>query len=327
MPEKKIKNILWIFLSIALTIGFFLPDPFNLFFWLPGGTATVLIGSIVLMQFIRKKGAIIKISAIPRENKEEIKKTLDSMEDLDEKKDLYINMIKKHKDFYNKLHKKTVKINSSFIYTVLLSAFVINFIILSVMAMQSNVIDNYISSSFQPLDKLYSSVGITVDEMISTVYRFSPTIVFFQNLITLFFLFFLMRKIFAHTKKKEILLGKISYFKMPENVIWFFILSAGSLTVFNLLKIETQLNVIIENVTAILLIFYLLQGLGTFRIFLQIRFLPFNWIFLAVFMSGLIWPGFFMFFVFLLTILGLGDFWFLFRKRALQPRLDLSSNF
>ncbi|MDH5719987.1 MAG: YybS family protein [Spirochaetia bacterium] len=322
LSENQKKLIFWIFLAVVLTIGFFLPQPVNLFFWLPGGAAVILMGVTFFLVFKSQKGMISKKTAQKLPTRDEIQKSFDGIEDLDQKKEKYFVFIKKIKNYYQKIHQKTTEQNTNFLILLFLSSFALNFLVLMYMYYSGDIVSNYLQDSFKPFAEFYKSMGISVEEVIAQLKRFSPAIIFLQNAISLFFLFTLIRKIYEYKKKETLFLGRLSFFKMPDNIIWLFILSGGVLALSYITQIPDNILMVFENLTAIISIMYVFQGLGTIWIFCRVRFLPLQWIILSAFITSMLWPGFLFFYIIMSFFWGLGEFWFSFRKRALHPRIE-----
>ena len=113
--------------------------------------------------------------------------------------------------------------------------------------------------------------------------------------------------------------GSLVLFKVPENSIWIFLSSTGLLLINHYAELPNIVFVLTVNILVVLIFLYVLQGIGTWNLFLEVRLIPGRWLLIILLFGSLFFPAILLTVLFLYFFLGTLDFWFEFRKKALHP--------
>ncbi len=317
----QIYQVRWL-LSIAVvgiiaTSIFFLPVFPSVLFWLPGGASTVLVGTIFSLIYMDVKGKNIKFNRLPAMDRKKFKDKLLDIKDISERQAEYSSIIKKTSSALLNRDKKIGYLTTRYFLYSLLTLLGLNFSYWFIAYSKKLPTIEFIEKEI--FSKLLSNQEAQ-DILVSVYTNYTPILILFFNTITLFILILIIRMIKQKKKDESFSLAKIDFFKLPHSSIFFYL---PLLIVFLLMvtfKIEDALwGPLVKNMILIFSFFYLLQGAGISILYLNIRLLPINFIFGIIFLlSYFIWP-FFLMTIGLFFCLGLLDFAFNIREKALQP--------
>ncbi len=313
--------------GILLVVGFFVPDRIALFFWDPSGIITIVFGGFLHLLLVKPNESLKKVLLIDLPSRKAVKDILMKTPDVEERQKAYVKIIREYSAFWKEKSNVLTEINTKYNLAIFLSIGGLLFLFWLISYFFNPEIIGMLKSQFEMLNKNIARIAesakdhpIDIPRLFGIYISLAPTVIFMESTIVFLFFLYVLRKIFAGSGNSMVILGYLSLFKMNENVVWGFI-AAGAVTwgsfYYPLPEIMRFVGI---NTTAILAFLFMLQGVGTLHLFLTVRLLPASWIIFTVFALGIFIPQAILLFIFLLTAAGLGDFWFDFRNKALQPR-------
>lgn len=319
--------------ALVIIAGFFIPAKAQIIYWNPSGLIAIVSASLLHLLMVHPNEALQKALNIELPSRKEVRDLLMKTNDQIERQKIYVKIIKEYAHFWHQKASVLTGINTRFSLLIFTSVSGGLFFFWLASYFWNPDLISMIRDQFELMNKNFMQITGKTDEnlidvaKVFTMYmRLGPAVIFIEvSLIILLFLF-ILRKIFAQNAYSLVILGYITLFQVNEKAIWAFII-AGLLT---LGAIYYPVPAIIEiasiNLLAILAFVYFIQGLGILNLFLTVRLLPANWILFTVFAFGVILPQAVVFVLFFLTLIGLGDFWFDFRNKALQPRAIMDND-
>ena len=183
-----------------------------------------------------------------------------------------------------------------------------------------NVLKDDIIKKIFPSEKMQSDF-ITFYEKYKEIFlNYSASLIMFLNILVLFPVLQIIRWVSSYKDKKTFFCLDICFFKLPDNIIFLYILVAGSVIslFFYEYKWLESYKYLLNNTFIIFSLLYLFNGLAIVRVYTKARFLPFKGILLINFILSWFFPEVFFLIIVILFLVGLFDFAFDLRKKALH---------
>lgn len=308
-----------------IVAGFYLPQNLELYYWLPGSIGMVVISALLTIPFL-KPGAIIRGTVSETPQRRQVREALMSSAGPEERQQIYLGLVQKLSLVYKKRLTESSPRNTWFVIAIIFSLFAIAFSALLVFfqADTTRAVDAIVEmfGSTKALQQAEAQ-KIPPEELregIELVIHLSPAVVFIQNAIVYFILLTIMRFIYQVSKKDASIIGAMNLFRLPELFIFFFISLAALVATLVYYETEGWAFYIPLNALLITAFLYLLQGWGIMSLFFKVRIFPVAGLLAVILMISLFFDQIFLMIAFLLIMVGLSDFWFDFRNKALHPR-------
>jgi len=305
--------------TVAMLVpGFFIPMPYRLMFWSPGGAASVIAATSIILWALTRQTWFSGHPVEPPPDRRKVREELFKIESVEERQQEYIRQIQKNAVAFENANNHVLLPNTFFFLVSFILVFLVDF---------SAVAAIHITNP-DLLKKLFGEVYQTIivspgtfDAWFSALIELGALHIFVFNIVFFLLLLRMIDTILQYRKIRQPLIGTMAFFQLPFVSIWFYIASG----VFFFVTIKTgQTGVTYfaaKNLFFIFSTLYIFQGISILWLFLQVRLLPTGGIVIAMvlmaFMFELIGVLVFSFFI----LIGLLDFWFDFRKKALHPNL------
>ncbi len=318
-------KIVWPLVTVALLIlGAWLPQPANLAFWMPGGLSTIAAGALIYLYFATDKRRTIPEALGRLLDKNAIRENLMSSNSLEERQEKYIQMVQERARSLARMETFLTPANTRFFFVAFLFLMILNYPILEFHFLGSEIFTNTLSSFFEEVSVDPGLFEEQKRQFFDIIYSYSMLFTFINVLVAFYFITSIGRRIFMYRKIQISPYGNFTFFRLPDSLIWGFILLALLFILFNKMdaRFFPEIAIVMgTNLFFILGTLYILQGIGILALYMLVRMLPSASIFLMLFLLSMVFPSFFLFIAFVFLLLGLLEFWFNFRKKALHPKI------
>lgn len=317
-------NKAWPTLALALLVaGFFLPEPANLAFWMPGGASTIIVATALFLIFAtHQKLAPQKFPQLADRN--QIQESLMESTSLNERQEKYVQMVQERARTLLRMEEHLTPLNTRFFMISFLVLMATNYPILEFHLLGSETFSKTLASFFEEVSLEPGLFEEQKNRFFDIIYSYSMLFTFINILTAFYFLTSIARRILAYRKIEVSPYGSFTFFRLPDPMIWAFIAFALAFILLSRMAegaLPEYLYVVITNLFFILGSLYTLQGFAIAGLYLVVRMLPVASIFIMIFLLSMVFPAFFIFILVSFLILGLLEFWFNFRKKALHPKI------
>ena len=330
---KPIINIryLWMGLAALFVYSVFINDTLAFYFWAPGGMASVMLGTLLLLQYatMKTEGGELFKERIP--NRGQLKEILMKTDDHEERQIIYVRLIKELSSRILSKNDKSVEFHTKFFLLVIGSIMIVNFAVLAYFYFEVSAFQNLIHKGLNEFIETMNKtlkIAQTPEEkklLLKLAIDYSPISFFAVTCIVQLILKAYVNRTLDRQNTSILQPGNFLFFRLSENFIWFFLAVAAAFLVGINFEIHRLFRQIITNIFAITSILYVLNGMGIITAYCRIRFLPIRIIIVASVTLIIINRALFMIFCLFFFLLGILDFRFNLRKRALQPKIILNS--
>ncbi len=316
-----------LFSSGALIAALWLEGFPRIFFWLPSGASTIILASlftlIYLKRYSKNNQTLLKIPDGVSWDRKILKQEFSNVEDSDARQRIYLDLIKKLNNFLDKIDQKMgAKVNRYFLI-LLATLFLVNFGYWVV----HYLINGFEISSFFSKDriknlipdkKLQSDFLKFYDQYGNIFINYSASLTMVLNTISLFLILPIVRWIKSKKDSKSFFWLDLCFFRLPESTILLYIPIICLFTISLFYDIFDGYAYWFNNFVFIFSFVYFLNGFAIARAYAKARFLPFGVFFLIVFFVSWFAPHLFLLIIFSLFMIGLLDFAFDIKKKALH---------
>lgn len=313
--------------------GMFLPMPYSLQFWHPFGLAGVLLATGYSIKLFFPHDSLQKLLGMKLPSRAKLKEALLKAESPEDKRLFYLKMVKEFSQIWAHKDAALTRVNTRFMLTLFTMIFGLIYIFFYLDYTENGPTFQALIEANERLftmsfEQVYSQkpTESEVNEFSMMMLQLSPANFFVYNSLSVLLVLYVIRRIIAGRISMVNPIGHLSLFKLPDATVFLVIIS-GALVIFEQqLKIAPMLSIIATNLLIISLFLYTLQGIGIAAIFFEVRLLPGGWILLSLIIFSLLLPVIPVLALFICMMLGVSDFWFNFRKRALQPKAVTDSD-
>jgi len=312
-------------LSIGmLYAGYYLPTNIAIIFWSPGGMATIISSSFAIfaLYYISPRFITSNLPELPNRNL--LRAKLSSVTSLEERKILYINFVQSLSQAAGSVNRLVTSLNTWFLLLILIASFIVNYSVFYLGFIKNGLFKEIFSEIYsQIMVEPTTSLKETENDLYQLVIQYSAFFTFLQISAVFFIISFFYNKIAVIKNQKRTILGHLGFFRISDYFILLFIVFALGLAYIYFKKIDLFWVPIYENIFFILCTLYIYQALSTLWLYFYVRMLPFGQIAFVTIILGTIFPFITGALLLSLLIIGLLEFRFEFRKKALQPDLTI----
>lgn len=319
--------------TITLVFGFLLPIEYQIPFWSPGGTANMMLALAAFLYFYSDKKLLSKTTTSFFGDRKAIRDTLSKTASLDERQKVYLNFVGNRQRQLLHNEEKITPLNTRYLTLVIFILFLVSYAVLDLHIINQpefiRIFDSTFKEAMKNIPQLISDnpeesakiIEETSAQMKELFHTYFIVGTFSGTLLYTLFLFSVCSTILRLKKLPTTNFGLFSQFKLPEMALWALLGLIGVLIAFNQLLPESPWVYIPANLLGIIALLFALQGMGTVWLFFHIRFMPGGSVIFLIFLIGLIFPSFILMALFAFMMIGLLEFWFDFRKKALHPKM------
>ena len=338
LNQKRI-SIYYIFLSIAALILVTLTFSMTMFLkvWMPGPGITIYLALGILYFEMYKNPIYESLGQIEFPNRFEIKAALNHGGDIEEKQKIYLDYMKQSSMLWAQREKALNLINSKILLINFVLTFSITFTVVAILEWKSSSVTNLFTEAIVFLRKTLENYsgketvsqipflalkGEALKNYLREVMNYGASIGFVLNTLVVLFVSYIFRASFRVLKKKNVTIGSMTNFVLPEYTI-FLVIIGGALTLMtSTWNLDFILSFTGKNLLIIGLFLYVLSGYSIFRLYIRVRFLPLTRLSLIVFLICFLISNYILLALLILFYLGIGliSFRIDLRKKALQPK-------
>ena len=314
-------GVIYFLSGFPLILSFtFLPDYF-MAFWLPGGLATVLLVLAASLRLLHSPDSIASTMQVELPSRPRLREVVTNAESPEEKRDLYLRLVQDYRKIWQARHLSFAGKNSRFILYLFFGLFAVTYLVLYFDYTQGTMVVQYIGEQAKRVKELAPELAKEQDLslVMTAMLPFYPGFIFVYCGFSALILLSMLRSV---GRVRQVVLapyGSLVLFKVPENSIWIFLSSTGVMLANHYAELPNIVFVLTVNILVVLIFLYVLQGIGTWNLFLEVRLIPGRWLLIILLFGSLFFPAILLTVLFLYFFLGALDFWFEFRKKALHP--------
>ena len=324
---KKQTLSLQIIAASVLLIALWMEGIPSVFFWLPSGASTVIVVTVFTLVYLsmysKKNQIILEIPNNISWNRDALKRELTNVDKYDDRQRIYLDFVKKLNKFLGNVEEKLGSRVNYYFITSLTILFCINFgYWFFQYATESLLIAQLIDKL--NIEKLVSDEKVRTELMGfykkhgDSLLNYSASLTMILNALSLFLILPIIRWMRSKKNAKSFFWLDLCFFRLPESTILIYIPILALCIISIFYNVLGEYSYWFSNLAFIFSFLYLLNGFAIARAYTKARFLPFGPIFLIVFLSSWFVPQFFLLFVFSLFVIGLLDFAFNIKKKALH---------
>ncbi|MDH4261880.1 MAG: YybS family protein [Spirochaetia bacterium] len=303
---------------LFLVPGYYIPMPFQVMYWTPGGAATIIVATSIICYSLTKEAWFKDkiVEELPERNK--VRKKIFDIESNEKRQIEYIHLIQKISLTYEYNNKSILLPNTIFFLFSFFTLFFIDFsAIIAIHLNNPDLIKKLFEEAYQVL---VVSPG-TFDEWYTDLTQLGALNIFIFNMIFFLLLLGIIQQILTYRKIRLPVIGNLGFFQMPFYSVWIYI-AAGLYFLISLQLWHDNINLFIaKNIFYIFSTLYIFQGISIFWLFLQVRLLPSAGIVIGMLLFAATFQILSIIILSFFILIGLMDFWFDFRKKALHPNL------
>ena len=316
--------ILTIFILIASLWIKGLP---GVFFWLPGGASTIIVITVFTLIFFdtdsKQNETVLNIPNDVSWNRDILKQELASVEKYDDRQRIYLDFVKKLNSFLSKIDKRMGNRVNYYFITSLALLFCINFgyWVFYYTTGDLSITQLFDKSRFESLvtdEKVRAALLEFYKKYGGSMLNYSASLTVILSTLSLFLVLPIIRWINSKKNKSSFFWLDLCFFKLPESTILIYIPILSLFVASIFYNILGKYSHWFGNLTFIFSVLYLLNGFAIVRAYTKARFLPFGFVFLIAFVSSWFVPQIFILLIFSIFIVGLLDFAFDIKKKALH---------
>lgn len=292
--------------------------PYQVMFWAPGGMATVIVATSLINYSLTKNFWFQdkKVDTIP--DRQKIREKLFTIEGTEERQQEYVLQIQRNTVSFENNNNSILLPNTLFFLTSFVVLFIINFTAISILHINNpDVIRDLFSEVYQAI---IVNPG-TFNKWFNDLVQLGALHIFILNMIFFLILMSITGTILNYRNLRVPVIGSPAFFQLPFFTIWIYIIS-GMLFFFAL---KTHPNAIFlfaaKNLFYILSTLFIFQGISIIWLFLQVRILPAAGALISLVLFAFMFQLLTVIIFSIFLLIGLLDFWFDFRKKALHPNL------
>ena len=328
------KRIPLLITALVLLFGLWLEGFPGIFFWLPSGASTIIAGAVATLIYLniysKKHKSALKIPKDVCWDRSVLKQELTSVKVYEERQQIYLDFVKKLNGFLSKIDKKVGPYVNQYFMVTLAVLFCVNFgyWVLHYWADSLQISHLFDKSKMESLvtdEKTRTELLKFYEQHGKTILNYSASLTMVLNTLSLFLILSLVRWIRSRKNKGYFFWLDICFFRLPEPMVLVYIPALALFIASIFYNVLDEYAHWFGNLVFMLSFLYLLNGVAITRFYAKVRFLPSGIIFLIIFFSSWFIPEAFLFFIVALFGVGLFDFLFDIRKKALQhvpPRKD-----
>lgn len=310
-PES-FRQYIWAPPVILAAVSYFLPPDISLTLWTPNGLITLLVivaYSLPKIFPVKEDEKIFALEPPP------LKLLRDKLKSVDQEKrqDLYRQMVQEYARFLFSKSDAFSQRNTEFFLKGLAVSFAVSFAGLYYWMSAPGALETVIQKTMEELNN-------SMQMKLTQVIYMSPVLVFISTSVFFYLIMNLLRLVSVIRYGRSIPYGTLVFFNLPQYFVWLFVGAGG---IYFLSKffpsLETFFIFASLNFIVALSILFIFHGNGIVMAFLQARLIASSWVFTGVLLTLLFFPAGFFFLQILFLLIGLFDFFFSFRNKALQP--------
>lgn len=325
--RPKTNGFLWAITGAGFAaIGLFLPLPHSVMFWFPSGPSNIVLSAAIVgyalttdRWFIKKNGEQKKVFLFP--DRRQIRENLMKIESIEERQHEYVNIVQRVAQAIEMNDQAFINTNTVFFLLSFAVVFGLNFAGIVYIDISQPAALKDIYKKLYDMANSMVHIPQSLDEAFADFIRYGAVRLFSYYILFFFLVLSIMGRIFDYRKVRRPLIGNPMYFHLPVFSVWISIASGLIYLLVLHYKIEGPLLFVTENFFLIFMILLVFQGISIFWVYLQVRLLPAGAIVAALILSAFFFQSFAFIVLGFFLVLGLLDFWFEFRKKALHPRL------
>ena len=317
----KPKINVWLVVTVTIIMmipGYFIPQPYQVSFWAPGGAATIITGtSIIAYSLVNEawfKGK--KTDLLPE--RKTVREALYKFNSTEDRQQEYIIQIQKISIAYENNNNSILLANTLFYLFAFVTLFCVDFTAITIIHINNP--DLIKTLFFQVYQNFVVNPG-TFEAWFSDIIKLGALHIFIFNIVIFMILYYVIGQVLKFRKISLPLVGNLSFFHMPFYSLWAYILSATFFLVTLKFNYGNLPLYVAKNLFFIFSTLYIFQGISIFWLFLQVRLLPAGAIVVTILVFAFLFQLLSVFIFSFFVLLGLLDFWFDFRKKALHPNL------
>ena len=298
-----------------------------MYFWLPSGAASIIVSTVFTLVYLdilsEKYKKVLKIPNHVSWDRGTLKEDLMNAEEYTVSHRIYLDLVKKLHDFLVKIdHKVHSAVNIYFIACLLLLLF-INFgywyftYLVHGAETFGFLQENALKKIF-PDEKMQTAVLKFYKDYGEIFLNYTASFIMFFNALSLFVVLSVIRWIQSRKDKRFFFCLDLCFFRLPDHLIFLYIPVATAFVGLFFYKFFEPYKYLLSNIIIIFSFFYFLNGTAIVRVYTKIRFLPFGSLLLISFIVSLFIPEILLLMVAAFFLIGLFDFAFDLRKKALH---------
>ncbi len=319
--SESFRQYIWAPPVVLAAVSYFLAADISLALWTPNGLITLLVIAAFSLPKIFPVKEDERIFALEPPPLKLLRDKLKSV-DRENRQDLYQKMVEEYARFLFSKSDAFSQRNTEFFLKGLAISFAVSFAGLYYWMSAPGALETVIQKTMEELNNSMQ-MKLTPEEksgfQTSIIYM-SPVLVFISTSIFFYLIMNLLRLISVIRYGRSIPYGTLVFFNLPQYFVWLFVGAGG---IYFLSKIFPSLETFFIfaslNFIVALSILFIFHGNGIVMAFLQARLVASSWVFTGILLTLLFFPGGFLFLQILFLLIGLFDFFFSFRNKALQP--------
>jgi len=298
--------------------GLLIPLPYQVMYWTPGGAATVAVTTVFLLHSLTHDVWLKDKRVDLVKDRGKIREELFLIESMEERQQAYMHQIQKISIAFENNNNTTLQSNTFFFLTSFIALFILDFSALAILHfMHPDLMKDLFAEVYQAIALNPGTFSAWFSDLLSL----SALHIFILNIIFFLILLGIIDRILSRRNLRLPVIGNPAFFQMPFYSVWIYILS-GILFFAAIKAGYTGLPLYItKNLFFILSSLFVFQGISILWLFLQVRLLPAAAITSSLFLFAFMFQLFTVLIFSSFLLLGLLDFWFDFRKKALHPNL------
>ena len=317
------KIIFWSTGAITLAAGNILPAEIAMIYWSPSGFAVIILSSLCVyfftalnQQLVHDDPGILPARQILR---------ADITRQGKDKQQVYIEIVQKMSTRAVLLDTQYTALNSLAMFISFAVVAVVSGLIFMLAFIQNDLFTAWFEEIYTKLP--FDHTNHSKEDTLKYIIHYFPVYAFIQSSLVFLLIASFLRNYFTSSQQKKAFFGTLTFFKLPDIFIWIFIGSSILVAVSHRVLNNPELQFISINLFFIIAYLYVLQSIGLIQLYGMIRVLPNTGVLILMVLLSMIFPSVTVYILVALLLLGLLEFWFNFRKKALHPNLLSNSDF
>ena len=306
---------------ILLAGSAFLNSSASIEFWFPMSSSTFILAVLASYTLLAHPSLYIEEFSKPVPTRQELRASFTQAASLQDRQEFYINIVRDLSRVYTIRENKITNQNTRLFLISLGIISLVNYLVFQVAFINPGTLNEYITASFSTAYVNPDIKQEDIDALLSIFSTYYGIITFIFSSLIYLVMYPITRRLILHRNGKVNQFGNIYFFKLPDQAVWGYIPLLLGFVYLTMNNITAPWTAIPLNIFLIFSFVYLLQAVGTLLLYFQIRMLPGLLILSGLFIIGLLLYEILIFLIMLLVLFGVFEFWFSFRKKALQPKL------
>ena len=288
-------------------------------FWRPGGIATVISSTLIAYLLLANK-TLAEFSPDYRvPDRQSLRNSFDETVLPEKRQEIYKGVVRKNSLMLSLLEEKVTPRNTRFLLLALFITSFVLFFVLKFFFFHTEVFDRVMT---QEIELLMTEPGyFSPHEFMTLVYDYSPFFIFIENTLYFFIIYHFCRLALSRVEARLSVFGNLMFFRIPDLWVWVYILMAVIVILTTRYLPKSEWLHIPRNLLLLGTFLYIIQSFSTLWLFLQVRLLPSMGIISFAILMALIFRPVAAILLLGMLLVGILEFWFNFRKKALHPRL------